>query len=178
MYLGKNSNSFPRPDTIIIYICQGDRGASEGGGWTRWGETGWALLCHSLGSEKGWNKEVFKIERWEERQAIKEGQGLSSPRSHSIIERTGQLLEFSGWNRQLRTLYLEGGESQGFSFNLLWKSSIFRCKSPPTYFPFREFRTVWRQEGVVTDLNPQPRLSFSPFIPTGAAQENYRNIES
>lgn len=65
MQLGKNSHSFPRRDTIIIYACQRDSRTGESGGWTRTGETGQrqALFCHSLGSEKGWNKEVFKVER-------------------------------------------------------------------------------------------------------------------
>lgn len=120
MQLGKNSHSFPRRDTIIIYACQWDSRTGESGGWTQTGETGQrqALFCHSLGSDKGWNKEVFKVERWEEKQGVKEGQGLSSPRSHSITERTRAAAGVLRLDRELRTLYLERGEFQGFSFNL------------------------------------------------------------
>lgn len=46
-----------------------------------------ALLCHSLGSEKSWNKQVFK-KREDEEAGAQEGQGLVSPRSHSIVQRT------------------------------------------------------------------------------------------
>ena len=67
MQLGKNSHSFPRHDTIIIHACQRDSRAGESGGWTGTGGTGQALFPHSLGSEKGWNEEVFKVERWEVR---------------------------------------------------------------------------------------------------------------
>lgn len=47
-----------------------------------------ALLCHSLGSEKGWNKQVFKKREDDERQGVQEGQGLVSPRSHRIVQRS------------------------------------------------------------------------------------------
>lgn len=46
-----------------------------------------ALPYNSLGAEKGCNKQVFKEREEEERQAAQEGQGLGSPRSHSIIQR-------------------------------------------------------------------------------------------
>lgn len=46
-----------------------------------------ALPCHSLGAEKGWDKQVFKKREEEERQGAQEGQGLGSPRSHSVIQR-------------------------------------------------------------------------------------------
>lgn len=59
----KNSNSFPRLDTIIICVCQGEREPVRVVDGFDEGETGWALFCHSLGSEKGWNKQVFLKER-------------------------------------------------------------------------------------------------------------------